>query len=84
MIKVFPSLDFQYRAPINTPIQFIHEMQDLGVRMSSNLSFDPQVDKVLVTANQMTGWDLRTFGTRHRDMRLQLLTSLVQPQLCYW
>ena len=40
MIKVFPSLDFQYRAPINTPIQFIHEMQDLGVRMSSNLSFD--------------------------------------------
>ena len=74
---------YQYRAPDNTPIVLKQELRDLGVKMSSDLSFDLQVGKVVATANQMVGWGLRTFRTRRRDVMLQLLKSLVQPHLDY-
>ena len=75
--------EFQYKAPDQNPIEQKSDLRDLGVRMSIDLSFNLQVDKVLTTANQMVGWGLRTFRTRCRAVMIQILKSLVQPHLDY-
>ena len=53
--------DFQYLGPDNSVICKKEDLKDLGVRMSSDLTFDIQVEKVVTTANQMVSWGLRTF-----------------------
>ena len=75
--------DFQYLAPDTTNISQKKELKDLGVRMSSDLTFALQVEKVVTTASQMVGWGLRTFRSRSRHLMMVLLKSLVQPHLDY-
>ena len=75
--------DYQYRAPDGNDIVLKSDLRDLGVRMSTDLTFDLQAEKVLSTSNQMVGWGLRTFRTRCKAVMLQLLKSLVQPHLDY-
>ena len=74
---------FQYTAPDSSDIPLKTELRDLGVRMSTDLTFDLQVEKVVATASQMAGWGLRTFRTRGRCLIMHLLKSLVQPHLDY-
>ena len=51
--------------------------------MSSDLTFNLQVEKVITTSSQMVGWGLRTFRSRGRHLMMVLLKSLVQPHLDY-
>jgi len=74
---------FSYCAPDSTNITPKADLRDLGVRISSNLSFNLQVEKAVPTASQVAGWGLRTFRTRSKRVMLQLLKSLVQPHLDY-
>ena len=73
----------QYTAPDSTIIELKTPVRDLGVQMSSDLTFTLQVDKAVATASQVAGWGLRTFRTRSRRLVIQLLKSLVQPHLDY-
>ena len=75
--------DFVYKAPDSTCINAKADLRDLGVRMSSDLSFTLQIEKVVTTSSQMVGWGLRTFRSRGRHIMLVLLKSLVQPHLDY-
>ena len=75
--------DFAYEAPDSTNICQKPDLRDLGVRLSSDLTFNLQVEKVITTSSQMVGWGLRTFRSRGRHIMMVLLKSLVQPHLDY-
>ena len=75
--------DFNYQAPDSSHISQKSELRDLGVTMSTDLTFSLQVEKVVRTASQMVGWGMRTFRTRGKHLMLVLLKSLVQPHLDY-
>ena len=77
------SPEFSYCAPDSTHISRKTELRDLGVKVSTDLSFNLQVEKAVATASQVAGWGLRTFRTRSKRVMLQLLKSLVQPHLDY-
>ena len=78
-----PAPTFNYLAPDNSPIEKKDNLRDLGVRLSSNLSFSLQVEKAANSASQMVGWGLRTFRGRSSFLLLTLFKSLVQPHLDY-
>ena len=59
------------------------DLRDLGVRISSDLSFSIHIQNTVTAASQLVGWGLRTFGGRNRGLMLTLLKSLVQPKLDY-
>ena len=80
---VQPPPDFQYLAPDSSNIEQKSDLRDLGVRMSTDLTFSLQVEKVVSTASQMVGWGLRTFRSRSRHLMMVLMKSLVQPHLDY-
>ena len=78
-----PAPDFAYLAPDRSAIELKENLRDLGVRLSSNLSFALQVEKAVSSASQMVGWGLRTFRGRSSFLLLTLFKSLVQPHLDY-
>ena len=73
----------QYLAPDGEPIQVKTDLRDLGVQLSSNLSFDIHIENTVTAASKLVGWGLRTFWGRGRAVMLTLLKSLVQPKLDY-
>ena len=78
-----PAPNFQYLSPGQTAIENKDNLRDLGVRLSSDLTFTLQIEKVATTASQMVGWGLRTFRGRGSYLLLTLFKSLVQPHLDY-
>ena len=80
---VGPAPAFQYLSPDASVIEQKSDLRDLGVRVSSDLSFNLQVEKVVTTASQMVGWGLRTFRGRGSYLLLTMFKSLVQPHLDY-
>ena len=75
--------NFQYEGPDSSDIAQKDNLRDLGVRLSSNLSFSLQVEKAVSAASQMVGWGMRTFRGRSSFLLLTLFKSLVQPHLDY-
>ena len=75
--------EFSYKAPDSSDISNKSQLRDLGVTMSTDLTFSLQVEKVVRTASQMVGWGMRTFRGRGKYLMLVLLKSLVQPHLGY-
>ena len=74
---------FQYLAPDGQPIQVKSNLRDLGVQLSSDLSFTIHIENVITAATKLVGWGLRTFLSRSRSVMLTLLKSLIQPKLDY-
>ena len=75
--------DFQYEAPDGNFIEEKSDLRDLGVRISSDLSFSLQIELAVQSGNQMAGWALRTFRGRGKWLMLTVLRSLMQPRLDY-
>ena len=75
--------DILYTGPDGGPIEEKQCLRDLGVLVSTDLSFCEQIDKAVGSASRMAGWVLRTFRRRSRDLMITLLRSLVQPRLDY-
>ena len=73
----------QYSAPDGGPIVEKDSLRDLGVRVSSDLTFSVQVDMVVQAGNRVAGWVLRTFRRRGKCLMLTLMRSLIQPRLDY-
>ena len=75
--------DILYMAPDGSPIEEKDSLRDLGVCVSTDLSFSEQIEKVVESGTRMAGWALRTFRRRGRNLMLTLLRSLIQPRLDY-
>ena len=74
---------YQYLGPDDQPIKVKSDLRDLGVRLSSDLSFSIHIENTVISASKLVGWGLRTFWGRGRLVMLTLLKSLVQPKLDY-
>ena len=75
--------DFVYTGPNGNPIEEKSSLRDLGVRISSDLSFSEQIEKVAKEGEQMASWVLRTFRGRGKILMLTVLRSLIQSRLDY-
>ena len=75
--------DHQYLAPNGQPIEVKSDLRDLGVRLSSTLSFSIHIQATVTAASKLVGWGMRTFGSRSRGVMLTLMKSIVQPKLDY-
>ena len=58
-------------------------IKDLGVIMSADLTFSKHIETTAKSCRRLTGWILRTFKTRTRDVMLMLWKSLIQSRLDY-
>ena len=75
--------DILYMAPDGGPIEEKECLRDLGVRVSTDLTFSTQVEVTVESGSRMAGWALRTFRRRGRHLMLTVLRSLIQPRLDY-
>ena len=67
LLRFWPSEEapvYQYSAPDGSPIEEKSSLRDLGVRVSSDLTFEEQVDTLVQNGSRMAGWALRTFRGR--------------------
>ena len=67
-----------YQAYNNAPIDFQIHVKDLGVWMSSNLTFDEHIKIITAKARTVMGLVLRTFKSRKTEVMLPLLKNLIQ------
>ena len=58
-------------------------LRDLGVQLSSNLSFNIHIENTVTAASRIAGWGLMIFCSRCRTVMLTILKSLVQHRLDY-
>ena len=72
-----------YIAPDGGPIEEKDCLRDLGVRISTDLSFNVQIDMVVMSSSRMAGWALRSFRRRGKHLMLTILRTLIQPRLDY-
>ena len=75
--------DILYMAPDGSPIEEKDCLRDLGVRVSTDLTFTTQIDMTVQAGSRMSGWALRTFRRRGRQLILTIPCSLIQPRLDY-
>ena len=76
-------LSCQYMAPDNSVIQVKDNLRDLGVQLSTDLSFTVHIENIVTAASRLAGWGLRTFRRRSRTTMLTILKTLIQPKLDY-
>ena len=72
-----------YTAPSVLPIKKKEHIKDLGVYISSNLSFNYHIATLAKSAQQVSAWILRTFLTREKRVMKVLLQSLLVPKCEY-
>ena len=73
----------QYMSPDNTPIEEKSHLRDLGVEISSDLTFQTHIENTLTAANRLVGWSLRTFRRRSSMVMMTIWKSLIQCKLDY-
>ena len=74
---------FDYTTPDSTSIGLKDSVRDLGVILSTDLSFSLHIERAVTTACQMFGWCLRSFRGRSSYLLITLFKSIVQPHLDY-
>ena len=75
--------EIQYKTPEGKNIVATETVKDLGVYFNSKGTFADHIKIKAAKGKQMTGYILRTFLSRDRDILLTLLKSLVYPILDY-
>ena len=73
----------QYLSPDNTPIEEKPHLRDLGVEISSDMSFTIHIENTVTAASRLVGWALRTFRRRSNLVMMTIWKSLVQSKLDY-
>ena len=71
------------RGPDNCSIEVKSNLKDLGVQLSSDLTFKLQVEKTVAAASKLAGWGLRSFRRRSKGTMKTLWQSLIQPKMDY-
>ena len=72
-----------YKDPTGEVIIEKEYIKDLGVYLSSDLTWTRQINEVVSKARSMSGWALRTFSTREEEHMITIWNSLVRPCLDY-
>ena len=72
-----------YTAPSGSQIKKKEHVKDLGVYISSDLSFDYHISTLVKSAQQVSAWILRTFLSRDKWVLKVLLQSLLIPKCEY-
>ena len=75
--------EYEYLGPDGNAIEVKESLKDLGVYLSSDLSFKLQVEKCVASASKLAGWGLRTFRRRSLVTMRSIWKTLVQPRLDY-
>ena len=58
-------------------------IKDLGVYISSNLTWIRHIEETVSKARLMSGWALRTFQTREVEPMITVWNSVIRPHLDY-
>merc|ERR1712002_68126 len=74
---------FSYTDPNGEVIKEKEYIKNLGVFISSDLTWTRQINEVASKAISMAGWALRTFQTRKEILMITIWNSLVRPCLDY-
>ena len=69
--------EFQYPAPDKKEIEVKADLRDLGVQLSSSLSFSVHIENTVTAASKLVGWGLRSFFGKGRKLMLIQLKSLM-------
>ena len=77
------SPDFKYLAPDLTPTEEKSDLRDLGVQLSSDLSFSIHIDNITCGVNRLISMAMRTFKNRSHYLMLSLWKTILQPKLDY-
>ena len=86
MLRYWPrkgSKPDNYKDPAGTDIEEKDHLRDLGVELSSDLTFHIHIENVVNAASKLTGWALRTFRRRSRKLMLTVWKTLIQTKLDY-
>ena len=75
--------DTQYLSPDNSPIEEKQHLRDLGVEISSDLTFTIHIENTVSAATKLVGWALRSFRRRSKLVMMTIWKSLVQSKLDY-
>lgn len=67
----------------NIPLEFVDSYKYLGVHITTNLSWNTNIDYVIRNANQILGYLRHNFSTAPSSLKKLLYTTLVRPKLEY-
>jgi len=74
---------YSYKDPTEENIIEKECIKDLGVYISSDLTWNRQIEETVSKARLMSGWALRTFQTREAEPMITVWNSLIRPHLDY-
>ena len=74
---------FQYSVSNEKLLQPVHQLRDLGVLISSDLSWSPHIRAIADKARKKAAWVLSVFYTRTPEVMLTLYKSMVRSLLEY-
>ena len=85
LLRFWPSNkpDWQYLAPDGSAIEEKGQLRDLGVQISSDLSFTTHINNTITGANRLIGMVMRTFRRRSRFLMVTVWKTIIQPKLDY-
>ena len=72
-----------YKSPENETILETEHTKDLGVIMSSDVTFTEHINTKTSQCKKLVYWILRVFKTRNKEPLMKLFTTLVLPRLDY-
>ena len=75
--------EYVYKDPQGNEIKEKDHIKDLGIYISSDLSWSRQTEEAIAKARVMAGWALRTFCTREKEPMKTLWNALIRPNLDY-
>ena len=72
-----------YTVSNSQTLQPVHQVRDLGITVSSDLSWTPHISSIVSRARSTTAWVLSVFKTRDAPVMMTLYKSLVRSILEY-
>ena len=78
-----PTPDIKYNGPEGVVIEEKEHLRDLGVELSSDLSFTVHIQNVVMSSSKLAGWALRTFRRRSQLVMMTIWKCFVQPKMDY-
>ena len=79
----FSNQYFEYTTPNGVNIQHSDIIKDLGIRITPNLSWSPQINTLADSARRLISWVLSVFQDRSEETMMCLYRSLIRSRLEY-
>ena len=86
MLRFWPNKEkpaTPYIDPEGNIIEEKEHLRDLGVELSSDLTFSRHIENIVSDASRLVGWIMRTFRRRSKGVMITLWKSLIQSRLDY-